>query len=447
MFAWCKILYNLLKINNDFLEIIVHSDNLFKDVYMNEMIYLSLLPYVDMHIVIFKLLNKYDTYYCQSKVSKYDIYNTNNSLFFCKTKQMKQTELENLFEKTQHIYCTLSKFVNFCKRKFSKIRVTTDLELNEINVKSKMTLSIYQKNSIYYFTIRDLINICNSALVFSHDFFSEPHMPKNPYTNEPFEFGILLKIYNAIRYSNYKMPILLELFYKENFNIDAFLIKYELIIRNECINHFMKNGLTDEKCEYIYEIMHIHLKKGVNKLTIDDEFPKDVLIKAFDPILYNYLLSEYSLISSQKKWQKRCIMKYMLYKFVENNPLFGRKKYILCNGKTKYKNFITDYISVDKTITIPKDKFLNKQFLLYINEYESESESESESEDNQDETSIADTINSFGDIQITSSSNISDIISENNETNSVTNIFTDDLFKNESESEWDDLINDTDSVS
>ena len=166
MFAWCKILYSLLKINNDFLEIIVQSDNLFKDVYANEIIFISLLPYIELHNIVFKLLNKYDTGYCSNKISKYDVYNINNNFF---SHPKNNQELIFLFEKTQNIYFTLSKFVTYCKRKVSKIRVTTDLELNEINLKSNLTVSIYQNNSIYYFTVRDLINICNSALVFSND--------------------------------------------------------------------------------------------------------------------------------------------------------------------------------------------------------------------------------------------------------------------------------------
>ena len=52
-------------------------------------------------------------------------------------------------------------------------------------------------------------------------------------------------------------------------------------------------------------------------MSIHEHFPNN--IKAFQPILYNYLLSQYSLLPGNKRWEKLCIMKYMLYKFVNNN--------------------------------------------------------------------------------------------------------------------------------
>ena len=224
---------------------------------MNSFIFSQLKPTMDLHMIVFNMLNKYDSNYKNKKVSKYDILKIHENSF--RSKENKK-ELTDLFEKTQFVYFHLTCFVNLCKEKISKRSVTTDLALNDINLNMKNVISIYQNNFNYYFTIHDLINICNSALIFSHDFFSDPHIPKNPYTNIVFDHGILLKIYNYIRYSNYKMPILYELFYKVNFNIDEFLLKYEIIIRDECISHFIKYGDIDEKCDYIQDILSIYLK-------------------------------------------------------------------------------------------------------------------------------------------------------------------------------------------
>ena len=55
------------------------------------------------------------------------------------------------------------------------------------------------------------------------------------------------------------MPILYELFYKVNFNIDEFLLKYEIIIHDECISHFIKYGDIDEKCA-LYSRYYLYLK-------------------------------------------------------------------------------------------------------------------------------------------------------------------------------------------
>ena len=145
-------------------------------------------------------------------------------------------------------------------------------------------------------------------------------------------------------------------------------------------------------------------------------------------------------------------MKYMLRKFIDNNITFGRRKTLFKKspfgvpyGKpVTYTTFICDYIPVDKNITIPKDKEKAKEFFKYINEYESESEeSDSDSDSGDAPIHIVPIYHggseSNNDNQLTPIPNTSGTTSENNE------IVMDDLFKNDSE--WDDLINDTDSVS
>tara|TARA_E500000178_G_scaffold345718_1_gene396075 strand:+ start:6860 stop:8116 length:1257 start_codon:yes stop_codon:yes gene_type:complete len=418
----------------------MEANNMWEDVYRNEHVNTQMAPHMSLHCHVFNMLGKYG-----NVCGKFSIYKNLDNLFFsdnCKKELV-------LFEKTQKTYYTLLKFVNLCKIKRMSVKVNSDLLLNEISLNDKNTVCIYQNTGMYYFSVRDLINICNSALIFSCDFFAEPYMPKNPYTNMPFTKGILLKIYNSIRYSSYKIPILLELFYRQQFDLELFVLKYEPIIRDECIDHFMKKGDIDEKCDYIYDILS--MKYYHRYLVIDDDFPKDILVKAFEPILYNYLLAEHSLLSTHKRWKKRCIMKYMLRKFIDNNITFGRRKTlfkkpsfgVLYSKPVTYTNFMCNYIPVDKNITIPKEKQKAKEFFKYINEYESESEDSGNEHVNSDEESY-DSINiiinaSNSDNQVTPNINSSDVSGENSE------IIMDDLFKNDSE--WDDLINDTDSVS
>ena len=475
MFAWCNILYNILNINSNTLDVITNSDNLFKDVFMNSSIFSQLNETIQLHMIVFNMLNKYDLNYKNKKVSKYDILKLNENRFRSKESKI---ELTDLFEKTQFVYFYLTRFVNLCKEKISKRSVTTDLALNDITLNNKNVISIYQNNFNYSFTIRDLINICNSALLFSHEFFSDPHIPKNPYTNVVFDQGILLKIYNSIRYSNYKMPVLYELFYKVNFNIDEFLLKYEVIIRDECINHFIKYGDIDEKCDYIRDILSIYLKKFRPKLkmSIHDDFPKKILSEAFQPILYNYLISEYSLLPGCKRWEKLCLMKYMLYKFVNNNPAFGRKK-ILINNKNK-ETFITDYIAVNKNINLPKETEEEKEFFVCIHEYVSENEdkdddtittesssrntnssgmqlrSRSENYDNNNETESNDESELSNETESndeTDSNDVNIILSSDNSSllDSAIHpeLIMDDISQIRDEREYEELINDTDSVS
>ena len=427
---WCKLIHKILHIDDVSSNTILEATNMWEEVYSNKDVYDQLLPNMTVHSYIFNVLGKYT-----SACNKYNIYKITDNMFF--SNESKE-HMIHIFEKTQKTYFTLSKFVTFCKIKRASVKVTTDLTLNEIALNDKNTISIYQDNAIYYFSVRDLINICNSALLFSCEFFAEPYIPKNPYTNIPFTKGILLKIYDSIRYSTYKIPVLFELFYRQQFNIDSFVLKYEPIIRDECIHRFMKTGDIDEKCDYIRDILS--LQTPGQCLIIDSDFPKDILIDAFTPILYNYLLSEYSLLSSDKRWKNRCIMKYMLYKFIDNNSTFGRKITIfkknqfgyISNKRDKNLDFISEYIPVDKNITIPQGIFEAKEFFVYINEYSS-----SESDDESDATESINTITNLNE-------NIDNILTPQSGT-SNTELIMEDLFKNDSD--WDDSMNDTDSVS
>ena len=260
------------------------------------------------------------------------------------------------------------------------------------------------------------------------------------------------------------MPILYELFYKVNFDINDFLIKYEVIIRDECINHFMKYGDTDEKYEYIRDILSIYLKKFKPKLkmSLHNNFPKKILVTAFEPILYNYLVSEYSLLSPHKRWEKLCLMKYMLYKFVNNNPAFGRKKIIT---KNKKESFITDYIAIDKNIKLPSETEEEKEFFVCIHEYVSENEEKDEDDDN---TIINEELEGQLNLQLendnqtessydtesshsTESTDVNIIFSSNNSSMLDSAIYPelimDDINQIRDEREYEELNNDIDSVS
>ena len=101
MFAWCNILYNILNINSNTLDVITNSDNLFKDVFMNSSIFSQLNETIQLHMIVFNMLNKYDLNYKNKKVSKYDILKLNENRFRSKESKI---ELTDLFEKTQFVY-------------------------------------------------------------------------------------------------------------------------------------------------------------------------------------------------------------------------------------------------------------------------------------------------------------------------------------------------------
>ena len=164
-------------------------------------------------------------------------------------------------------------------------------------------------------------------------------------------------------------------------------------------------------------------------------------------------------------------MKYMLYKFVNNNPAFGRKRLLVNNIKKEC--FITNYIAVDKNIKLPNETEEEKEFFVCIHEYISENEDKDEDDDTMSTESSSRNTNSSGSQLRTRSENYdnnneteSNDELDSNETNSIDvniilssdnssvldsaihpELIMDDINQIRDEREYEELINDTDSVS
>ena len=373
-----KILFNTFDIKIKDSEYIINSKNRWIDVYNNE--YYRDLIYKD-SITSHYIFTLLEPKYKKTKISFW--YETVSNMFF--SQEIKDT-LWNQFIKSQKQYYVLSKFVNICKYRYTKVKVDCDLNLNKIVFPSSNALKIYQDGALYYFAINDIINICNSALTFSYHFFSEAYVPKNPYTNNNFTYPILLKIYYAVRFSCFKMPLLFEMFYRSNFNIKQFKKTNDYFIREECIKSFMKNADKDEQIEYIEEMLDTKENKRMFKF--DEDFPKDVLLKAFRPYLFVYLISKYSLRSSRKMFEYKSILKTSLRAFKKENIPFGRK--IIKMSKTwsqrlnkfilhKKEIIVTDF--KESSIKLPTFRQLISDIV-----FKEDSDSDSESSDSDDET-------------------------------------------------------------
>ena len=274
-----------------------------------------------------------------------------NPFYSCVQKR----ELWDIYMKTQQTYNGFRLLLRIWKLKHTSVKVNTDLYMNPIILKKGRSVSIYQNDSLYYFTIPDLINICNSSLMNSPDFFCEPYIPKNPYTNLPFSKGILYLIYDTIRHSNYRMSNLLHLYYLCNFDIDLFYYKHEAFIRDEYINNFIKTTTNNDLYPHVREM----LRKVVipNKLNIDIDFPKDILCNIMRPFLKLYLIHSSSISNTEYRYRVYFELKYKLSVFQEYNPAFGRKVFVrkpqqpFSREKAKFTpSHNTDYIAFDKII-------------------------------------------------------------------------------------------------
>jgi hypothetical protein len=247
----------------------------------------------------------------------------------------KKTVLEN-FSKSQKVYYSFSKFANIYRIKKREPVITKDLCMNNINSKQKNVFTLLQNNSIYLFSIYDLIKIINTSLINSADFFPKPLIPKNPYNNIIFNNSTLYNIYFFIKFNNFIIPPLLQCFVNSNLCLKNFVLKNEFIIREYSI----RNYVNTSRYNLLYQEVIYMINEFSNVIDIDIDFPEDKLVEIFKPYLHLYYIYNYHIsgtlikLDSYKKLLNRFII---LEKY---NPRFGRKIIKKKNNKNKNQELV-----------------------------------------------------------------------------------------------------------
>ena len=286
-------------------------------------------------------------------------------------------EFINLFCKIQKTYHSFSRLAFIYKYKKSSMSVTTDIGLNDITINDKNIVCIYHFNSRYLFNVNDLLKIITTSLTNSYLLFSQPLPSKNPYNNLPFTKSNLYNIYFFIKFNTKIYNDLFFKFFDCDFNLSSFYHKYEYLLREYIIGNFIKNSSVDVLIEEITKMLSFYNKKHKKKILIDDEFPKNKLIKIMKPYLLLYLQSYCSLIPLIKN-NTSVILDNKLKQFQKFCPQFGRKIIKLgfkCTKKFKKKSYIKSVEFLDKHIPFNCNE--NANFLTnhtYYNEIDNNNE-------------------------------------------------------------------------
>ena len=311
---WIKCIYHTLGMNNDVSNHIINSDDRWNDVHCNHDYNIYTQPNYYIIHYSFDIIN--------NPQKKGHIVRWNNVISNLFISDEHKEKLWNIYVESRKKYNVLSRFVNRCKYKSISVKVSHDLNMEEIKLNPYTSTTIFQDGALYYFTISDLIKICESSLGFCDEFFSEAYLPKNPYTNKEFSYPILYRIYKAIRFSNYKIPFLMEMFYRSNFDIELFKFSNDVFIREHCIKSFVKNGSCDEHYQYIQEMLEMQCFDELFDFNCD--FPESVIVYALKPYMFMYIIYRYSLRTAERKNDYRILLKRSLIEFKQANPTFGR---------------------------------------------------------------------------------------------------------------------------
>ena len=335
---WCNIMHRVLGVDYETSKHMIHTENKW-DLYMDTNLNSIMITNRGIHGYIFELLQ-----YPERRITKW-IDHISNPFYSCKTRD----EWIYTYCKTQHVYFAFAKFARLWKVKRAKISVTNDLCMNELSIESRNTIKIYQNGVVYLFALNELVHICTTALINSPNFFTTPLHPKNPYTNIPFSDAILLHIYLSMRYSNIKISNILHYFYQSSFDTSVMTIKYEYALRAEYIDYFCKFGDTDERLEYMFDMLELYNKPLFERFSKNSGFPEKILLDAMTPFLCLYIRLKYS-VTRINKLGGRIYLQQELDNFKQRNYMFGRSMMVKKQGlfyKTlpRYTHeIITDYI-------------------------------------------------------------------------------------------------------
>lgn len=230
----------------------------------------------------------------------------------------------DIFEKTQKTYHGFSKLSKLYKLKKcnSNVKITTDLYLNTIDPKNKNSILINQEKNGYWFSISDLMNHIETSLINSPYFFSEPLHPKNPYNNIPFSKATLYNIYfHVAEMRRQFIPPLFHNYFLCNFDLEKFKIENEYLIRDKYIK---KHAINVDEERLFLDVNTMLRHVFCNRITIDDNFPKDKISKIMRPYYYLFLVYRYHINGIEKKSIAKKALIKKLKELHRYNPNFGK---------------------------------------------------------------------------------------------------------------------------
>lgn len=235
------------------------------------------------------------------------------------------------FCKFQKVYFGFCKLAKIFKLKKNKIETSYDLCLNLIDEKSKNVLTIFLDNRKYLFSLTDIVNMFNNALTNMNFMIAIPVPLKNPYTNNSFPVSILYSMYFFLKNRLNMMPILIESYFRCNFDLKKFMMLYDNYIQDLALEYFVKNSpasdLLDGLCSMLNE-----RTMSEDRIRVHPRFPQKELIGIMKPYLILYYKSKYSRTSEMID-HNYILLKSKLHEFFIYNPKFGTLTQTLPNGE------------------------------------------------------------------------------------------------------------------
>ena len=234
-------------------------------------------------------------------------------------------QLENIYVKAKKYLNILNNFVKkYKKTKYVTYNANVDLYFNNLTLfKKNQLITIIQNKTIYTFRLANLLLMWKESLFNCNDLFPTPLNLKNPYTNVVFKKNVLYHIYISLLNTNFIIPEIITLFVKSGLNIEKLKENNFPILKDNSIQHFVKNGSSLEKFEQLNNMFY-YFSKDISNVHISENLnirDKLYVVSKLHIVLKNYLFSRFSC-NPYKKSANIDITKSYLKNLLKNNKMF-----------------------------------------------------------------------------------------------------------------------------
>jgi len=232
----------------------------------------------------------------------------------------------DIFSKSQKIYYSLMSIIKYYKFKKTKLfDMNCDIRFNPLsNFPENQKITLIHYNTKYIFRISDLCNIWKDALLNCKGITPDPFIPKNPFIRKKFNTQQLYAIYFKLRDTNFIIPLCIQSFFKNLFNLKLYrYINYPLLKDIAIDNYFYNESSILTK---LFDITNM-LKSRKNEIgekyisEFCDWDTKKNIVEKLEKYLIMHLYSKESCNPNKKKiYNEKCSNE--LKNFFQQNPSF-----------------------------------------------------------------------------------------------------------------------------
>lgn len=254
----------------------------------------------------------------------------NNNIIFLLDSDRER--LLNVLNQYQRIKFSIIKLKNIYKYKhrYAVFDYNYDIEMNEIcRLPKRNVVSILENNTIYTFSLIDIIKIISVSINNVENFIHRPYKPRNPFTNTPFSYSNMINIYFSLLNSGIKYSTQIDDYYSMNFNLMKYKSKYYFFMLENYIDKDFLNN--DDKIIYdeiydMYDTARNHLEITTLKIKKYSEVNKHYIRyvkRELQQTLIYYIMT--TIIDTKKSHD------FYLKKFIKEFKHINMKNSVISN--------------------------------------------------------------------------------------------------------------------